>query len=89
MVVDDILFLGRDAVLTTLLAATPMLVSGMVIGLLISLFQSVTQIQEITLTFVPKIVVVMITFVVFLPWMVSVVMGFVQPLFNNIDKLVQ
>ena len=66
-----------------------MLLSGMIVGLLISLFQSVTQIQEITLTFVPKIVVVMVCFVVFMPWMVSIVLNFVQPLFGGFENLVR
>jgi len=87
MNVDDIVFLGRDAMLTTLLAASPMLLGGMLVGLLISIFQSVTQIQEITLTFVPKIVVVMLMFVFFLPWMVGIVLGFVEPLLANMHLL--
>jgi flagellar biosynthetic protein FliQ len=86
--VDTIVNLAREAMLVTLLTAAPMLLSGMLIGLLISVFQSVTQIQEITLTFVPKIVVVMVVFVVFLPWMVGVVMSFVQPLLSHFNVLV-
>ncbi len=89
MSVDDVVFIGRDAMIVTLLASAPMLLSGMIVGLLISVFQSVTQIQEITLTFVPKIIVVMVSFVVFLPWMLSVVLGFVQPLFGGLDTLVK
>ncbi|HOZ48096.1 MAG TPA: flagellar biosynthesis protein FliQ [Candidatus Hydrogenedentes bacterium] len=89
MTIDDIVFLGRDAMLTTLLAASPMLLSGMVVGLLISVLQSVTQIQEITLTFVPKIIAVMVAFVLFLPWMTSVLMRFVEPLFGGFDALVR
>ncbi|MBI5093698.1 MAG: flagellar biosynthesis protein FliQ [Candidatus Hydrogenedentes bacterium] len=89
MTVDDVVYLGRDAMIVTLLASAPMLISGMVIGLIISVFQSVTQIQEITLTFVPKIVVVMAMFVVFMPWMLGVVLAFVQPLFGNFDLLVK
>ena len=73
----------------TLLAASPMLIAGMVVGLIISVFQSVTQIQEITLTFVPKIISVMIAFVLFLPWMLSVVLGFVQPLLGGLDAIVK
>ena len=88
MTVDTVLYLARDAMLTTLLAAAPMLLSGMVVGLLVSLFQSVTQIQEITLTFIPKIVVVMIAFILFLPWMTSILLGFVQPLFGNFHNVV-
>lgn len=88
MTIDDIMFIGRDAMLTTLLAAAPMLLSGMIVGLTVSIFQSVTQIQEITLTFVPKIVVVLVAFVVFLPWMAGVVLDFVQPLLGGFDVLV-
>jgi flagellar biosynthetic protein FliQ len=84
MTVDDIVFLGRDAMIVTLLASAPMLVSGMIVGLVISIFQSATQIQEITLTFVPKIIVVLAMFVLFLPWMLSIVLGFVEPLFRDV-----
>lgn len=89
MNVDDIVYLARGAMTTTLLCAAPMLLGGMVVGLTISVFQSVTQIQEITLTFVPKIVVVMIMFVIFLPWMTSVVLNYVEPLLGNLDVLVK
>jgi flagellar biosynthesis protein FliQ len=89
MTPDDIVVLGRDAMLVTLLASAPMLISGMIIGLLISILQSVTQIQEITLSFVPKIVVVMASFVLFLPWMLSVVMSFVRPLLGGFDTLIK
>ena len=88
MTVDTVVNLGRDALMTTLLAAGPMLLCGMVVGLVISLFQSVTQIQEITLTFVPKIIVVMLAFLVFLPWMASVVLDFVRPLFGGFTDIV-
>lgn len=89
MSVDDIVFLGERALFVTLMASAPMLLSGMVVGLLISIFQSVTQIQEMTLAFVPKIIAVMVAFIVFLPWMVSLVLQFVQPLLANADKLVK
>jgi flagellar biosynthetic protein FliQ len=86
---DTVLDLGRNAMYITLMVSAPMLISGMVVGLLISVFQSVTQIQEITLTFVPKIVVVMVAFAVFMPWMVSILLTFVRPLFGEFDALVQ
>lgn len=89
MTVDDIVFLGRDAMMVTLLVSAPMLLSGMAVGLTISILQSVTQIQEITLTFVPKIMVVMFTFVVFFPWMIDITLGFVRPLFANLHVLIR
>lgn len=75
--------------IVTLLASAPMLLSGMVVGLAISIFQSVTQIQEITLTFVPKIVVVLVAFVIFLPWMSDVILVFVRELYGSFDTLVR
>ena len=85
MTPEDIVTLGKEAMLTTLLLAGPMLLAGMAVGLTISVFQSVTQIQEITLTFVPKIIVVLVTFVLFLPWMIDVLLTFVQRLLGNLD----
>lgn len=89
MTVDDVTELGQAALLVTLLASAPMLLSGMIVGLLISVFQSVTQIQEITLTFVPKIIVVMLFFVLFMPWMIDVVLGFVEPLLSDVYLIVR
>ena len=88
MDIDTIVSLGERAIMVTLYAAAPMLLSGMIVGLAISILQSVTQIQEITLTFVPKIVVVMISFVIFLPYMTDFVIVFVQELFSNFDTLI-
>lgn len=87
MNIDYVLQVGQQALLVTLLASAPMLLSGMIVGLVISIFQSVTQIQEITLTFVPKIVVVMGSFVLFLPWIADVVLVFVRELLGSIDTL--
>lgn len=89
MTPDDVVFLGRDAMIVTLLVSAPMLLSGLIAGLIISIFQSVTQIQEITLTFVPKIIVVFISFVLFLPWMMALMMQFVQPIFGNFHDIVR
>ena len=87
MSVDDVVFLGRDAMMVTLLVSAPMLLSGLIVGLLISILQSVTQIQEITLTFVPKIIVVFASFVLFLPWMIAITLTFVEPLLANIHLI--
>jgi len=89
MTVDDIVALGWDALLVTLLTSAPMLLSGLLVGLVISVLQSVTQVQEMTLAFVPKIVAVMLAFILFLPWIMATLLNFVQPLFGNFDKLVR
>jgi flagellar biosynthetic protein FliQ len=87
MTVDTIVQLGQRAMIVTLMASAPMLLSGMLVGLMISVFQSVTQIQEITLTFVPKIVVVLVAFIVFMPWMSDVVLSYVRELWTSFPAL--
>lgn len=89
MTVDTVVDLGQRAMIVTLLAAGPLLLAGMIVGLLISLFQSVTQVQEITLTFIPKIVAVFIAFIVFLPWMAELVLGLVRELLTNMHLLIR
>jgi len=77
----------KDAVVTALTVAAPMLIAGLVIGVLISLFQSVTQIQEMTLTFIPKILAVTIVMIMLLPWIMSVLLGFTQEMFALINTV--
>lgn len=80
----DILDISRDAIWVTLVLAGPILLTALVVGLLISLFQALTQIQEITLTFVPKIVCVFFALLLFLPFMGRVFQGFSERLFDRI-----
>jgi flagellar biosynthetic protein FliQ len=89
MTPDTVSELGRTAMMVTLFTAGPMLLAGLLVGLTISVLQSVTQIQEITLTFVPKIVAVMAAFVIFLPWMMATVLDFVRDLFGNMDTVIR
>jgi flagellar biosynthetic protein FliQ len=89
MNVDDILFLGERAMMITLLVSAPMLIAGMAVGLVISVLQSVTQIQEMTLTFVPKIIAVMAAFIVFLPWMTDILTGYIRELFTSFPAMVR
>jgi len=73
-----------DAIKTAILLAAPMLLSGLVVGLLVSLFQSVTQLNEMTMTFIPKMLVVALALLVFFPWMLQLMIDFVNNLFGNI-----
>jgi len=73
-----------DAIKTAILLAAPMLISGLVVGLLVSLFQSVTQLNEMTMTFIPKMLVVALALLVFFPWMLQLMIDFVNNLFGNI-----
>lgn len=73
----------RKAIETILLASAPMLVIGMLIGLLVSIFQAATQINEQTLSFVPKIVAVFLTILLFGPWLIKILTVFTIGLFET------
>ncbi|MBP7792972.1 MAG: flagellar biosynthesis protein FliQ [Candidatus Goldbacteria bacterium] len=86
MSLEFITSLGREALLITLIISAPLLGFALLIGVLISLFQAVTQIQEMTLTFVPKIVVVLLTLVIFGPWILKILINFTYTLFTNLPN---
>ena len=79
--------IGREALSVTIMVAAPMLAFGLVIGLIISIFQAVTQINEMTLTFVPKILAVALALLVFLPWMINMLTDFAHHMFDLIPTL--
>jgi len=80
---------GRQAVEITLLLALPMLGLGLIVGLMISIFQAVTQIQEMTLTFIPKIVAVMTALIVFSPWMLEKIVTYTRTLIINMPNYIR
>jgi flagellar biosynthetic protein FliQ len=80
--------IGREALTVTLLVAAPMLGFGLVVGLVISIFQAVTQINEMTLTFVPKILAVAAALLIFLPWIINTLVDFTRHMFALIPTLV-
>ena len=75
---ESSVFLVRETLLTVLKIASPILLAGMTIGLLVSLFQSVTSIQDQTLTFVPKIAIMLIVAALLLPWVSIQLVEFAQ-----------
>jgi len=79
--------LAAGAMITAAKIAAPILLSAMVVGLAVSLFQSVTQIQELTLTFVPKLLVVALVIALAGHWMLGVFVGYVDQLFAQIPQL--
>ena len=87
MTPESALDIFRQALLTALLIASPMLGVGLVVGLVISIFQAVTSIQEMTLTFIPKILAVVLSLFLFLPWMVNKLMDFSVGLFSSLATL--
>jgi flagellar biosynthesis protein FliQ len=76
--------LGRQAIETILLVAAPMLLAGLVVGLVVSIFQAATQINEQTMTFIPKIVAVFVTLLIFAPWMIKVLVSFTRSVLTRI-----
>jgi len=77
----------RDALTTTLLLAGPPMLFALVVGLVISIFQAVTQINEMTLSFVPKILAVFVSMVVFGPWMLNTILTYTNSLFAYLPML--
>jgi flagellar biosynthetic protein FliQ len=78
MDVAEVLDYGRDAILVLVLVCAPVMGVGMVVGLTVSLVQAVTQIQEMTLTFVPKILAIFLSLLLFMPYMLSQLTGFME-----------
>ncbi|MFQ5427408.1 MAG: flagellar biosynthesis protein FliQ [Thermodesulfobacteriota bacterium] len=81
--------LGMEAVKTVILLSAPVFVAGMAVGLAVSIFQALTQIQEMTLTFVPKIVAVFIALLFFMPWMMRIMLDFTNNIFSNIPTYIR
>ena len=81
--------LGRQALIVTLMIAGPMLIAGLFIGLIVGVFQAVTQIHEMTLTFIPKILVMVLVFLALLPWMLLKMVEYSSYLFNLISRVVK
>jgi len=79
--------LGRQAMEVTLMVSAPMLIVVLVIGLLVSIFQAATQINETTLSFIPKLVGVFAVLVIAGPWMLSVMLDYMRAIFTSIPSL--
>jgi len=86
---EIIIKLGQEALRTTAMLAAPMLLSTLVVGLAVSIFQALTQINEATLTFIPKMIVVALVFVLAGPWMMDVMSHYTITLFENIATVVR
>ena len=89
MTEEIIIRLGQDALRTTALLAAPMLLSTLVVGLAVSIFQALTQINEATLTFIPKMIIVAAVFVLAGPWMMDIMSNYTINLFENIATIVR
>jgi flagellar biosynthetic protein FliQ len=80
----EVIDIGRDAMVVTLKLGGPIMLIALVVGLAISLFQALTQIQEMTLTYVPKIVAILLAMMLLLPFMLSTLQSFTERLFDRV-----
>jgi len=88
MTPDLVIKIMLDALKVAILLAAPVLIFGLVAGLIISMLQAVTQIHEMTLAFIPKIIAVIIAIVIFFPWMLNVIVDFTRNLFTNLPTYI-
>ncbi|MCA0754048.1 flagellar biosynthesis protein FliQ [Paenibacillus sp. N4] len=88
MSTDFIIGLAGEAVFVVLKASAPMLALALIVGLIVSIFQATTQIQEQTLAFVPKIVAVFVSIIIFGPWILNTIIDFTYNLLNNLHQYI-
>lgn len=89
MTSETVIYLGKEALLVALLVSAPILGTGMLVGIIVSILQAATQIQEQTLTFVPKIVAIILVLLVSGSWMLRVIIQFTQNLFTQLPNFIK
>ena len=85
---EFVITIAQKAIYTLFVVSGPLLVIALVIGLIVSIFQATTQIQEQTLAFIPKIVAVLVALIFFGPWMLTKLVEFTFSIFSNLNKFV-
>ena len=88
MTPGSVMEIGRQAIEVTLILAAPALLSALVVGLIVSIFQAATQLNEATLQFVPKLVVMFLVLILVGPWMLQYMIDYIQRLFESIPQLI-
>ncbi len=87
MTPDTVMSLGRQAMEVTLLVSAPLLLVALGIGLIVSIFQAATQINETTLSFIPKLVGIFATLIIAGPWMLSILLDYMRQMFSSIATM--
>ena len=85
---DEVMKLATDALMLAFKIGLPLLLASLVVGLLVSVFQAVTQIQEMTLSFIPKLIAISVALMIAGPWMLKVLVGYTRELFESIPSLI-
>lgn len=88
MTPETVMTMGRNAMEVTLMVAAPLLLVALIIGLIVSIFQAATQINESTLSFIPKLVGIFVALVVAGPWMLSVLTDYMRQIFTGIPGMI-
>jgi flagellar biosynthetic protein FliQ len=86
---DLIVELGKNALKTTAMISAPLLIGALVVGILVSIFQAITQINEATLTFIPKMIIVALVFVLAGPWMLDLLTNYTTDLFMSVASIIR
>jgi flagellar biosynthetic protein FliQ len=86
---DIVVQLAQNAIMIVILVSAPMLGLGLIVGLMVSVFQATTSIQEQTLAFIPKIIAVFVAILIFGPWMLRIMVGYVTQMFMNLPMYVR
>jgi len=87
MTPESVMAIGQQALQVTILVSAPLLLAALAVGLLVSVFQAATQINEMTLSFIPKLLVMFVVLVVAGPWMLTMMMDYTKRLFSSIPGL--
>ena len=88
MTPDTVMTIGRHALEVTVMLAAPLLLVTLAVGLLVGIFQAATQINEMTLSFIPKLLAIAVTLLVAGPWMLSQLVGYTRTLITSIPMLI-
>lgn len=86
---DVVIQIAQEALMTVLLVSAPMLGLGLIVGLMVSVFQTTTSIQEQTLAFIPKIIAVFVSILIFGPWMLRIMVGYVTNVMVNLPMYIR
>lgn len=89
MTPETMVTIGQQALLMTILVSAPLMLAALLTGLLVSIFQAATSINEMTLTFIPKLIVMFIVLILAGPWMIETMTSYMRELFSSIPQLVR
>lgn len=88
MTPETVMTMGRQAIEVTMMVAAPMLLVALAVGLIVSIFQAATQINEMTLSFIPKLVGIFVTLIIAGPWMLTIMLDYMRQMFTSIPGMV-